>query len=93
MVTEHKRAIVEVCLISVCVCVHVCVFELSVNRMESAEAFCVGNKSTAKCVDVAITLIAKRGSKTTTYIVFSSPCFSLLSLFNSLFCFLFFFLD
>lgn len=66
MVTEHKRSIVEVCLISVyvhvCVreraCVCVCVSELSVNCMKSAEAFCEGNKSTAECVSVAITLIA-----------------------------------
>lgn len=91
MVTEHKRTIVEVCLISVCVCafvcacVCVCAFELSVNCMESAEAFCKGNKSTAECVSVAITLIARRGSKTTTYISFSSLIFSL---FNSLFSFL-----
>lgn len=70
--------------VCVCMCVRVCAFELSVNCMESAEAFCKGNKSTAECVSVAITLIARRGSKTTTYISFSSLIFSL---FNSLFSF------
>lgn len=54
MVTEHKRTIVEMCLILVCV--WVCVFELSVNCMVSAEAFYDGNKSPAKCVSVASTL-------------------------------------
>lgn len=68
MVTEHKGTIMEVRLISASVCMHVCVFELSVNRMESAEAFSGGNKSTAERASVAITLIARRGRKTTTSI-------------------------
>lgn len=73
----------------------VCVFELSVNCMESAEAFCEGNKSPTECVSVAITLIAERGSKTTTYISFSSPSFSPSFKFSILFsltnCFFFLF--
>lgn len=86
MVTEHKGTIVEVRLILASACMHVCVFELSVNRVESAEAFSRGNKSTAEHASVAITLIAKRERKTTTSISLSLQSFPPL---NSLFsCFL-----
>lgn len=45
------------------VCVCVCVFELSVNRMVSAEAFFEGNKSPAEGVSVPVTL--REEAKTT----------------------------
>lgn len=67
----------------------VCVFELSVNCMESAEAFCEGNKRTAECVSVAITLIAKTEAKQQ-LISPSALRVSLLTVFfNSLLCLLF----
>lgn len=91
MVTEHKRTIVEVCLILVCVCV--CVFELSVNCMVSAKAFFKGNKSPAEGVSAPITLREKAKQQLTSspslYPLCNSPfCFPRLIVFA---CFLFFF--